>query len=108
MINEVKNKQGDVLGSYELTEITKADTYNVKCADINGNTIEVTKEVTKEDILKLASQQFNTNIRNYIAGLARPKTGSKVSAYEEYFRSKGINTSGVPVADLIEKLKELA
>lgn len=107
-MQEVKNKQGEILGTYELTEILKADTYIVNCTDSNGNSLEVTKEITKEDILKLASQQFNTNIRNYIAGLARPKTGSKLAVLEEYMRTKGINIKGVSATDLIEKLKELA
>ena len=104
---DIKNKGGDILGTYELTVVTKADTYTVPYTNKAGNKLTLVKDLTKEDILKLASQAFNTNVRNYVAGLARPKTGSKLSAYEAFFAEKGINTTGIPVEKLIEKLKDM-
>ena len=106
-MQEVKNKAGEILGTYELIAITKADTYEVDCTDKQGNKLAVVKEVTKEDILKLASQQFNTNIRNYIAGLARPSRPSKLKAFEAYFAEKGIDVTGIDTDKLIAKLKDL-
>lgn len=104
---DIKNKAGEILGTYELTVITKAETYTIPYTNKAGTELTLVKDISKEDILKLASQAFNTNVRNYVAGLARPKTGSKLSAYEEFFASKGIDTKGIPVEKLIEKLKDM-
>ena len=106
-MQEVKNKVGDILGTYELTEIEKAGSYTVEYTNKAGSELTLVKEISKEDILKLATQQFNTNVRNFVAGLAREKKGSKTSAYEAFFAEKGIDTKGIPVDKLIEKLKEL-
>ena len=106
-MQEVKNKAGEVLGTYELTEIVKADTYTVAYTNKAGDDLQLAREISKDDILKLASQQFNTNVRNYVAGLAREKKGSKLSAYEAFFASKGIDTKGIAVEKLVEKLKEM-
>jgi len=106
-MQEVKNKQGEILGTYKLTEVTKADTYAVPFTNRNGDELTIEKTVTKEDILKLASQQFNTNVRNYVAGLAREKKGSKLSALEDYFNQKGISIKGVSVEELKAKLEKL-
>jgi len=92
-MQDVKNKKGEVLGSYELTSITKPDTYNVTCVNKDGQEIPITKEVTKEDILKLATQQFNTNIRNYVAGLAREKKDSKLALMKAYLLKQGIDVT---------------
>lgn len=102
-MQDVKNKAGEVLGSYELTTITKADTYEVTCVNKDGQEIPIVKEVTKEDILKLASQQFNTNVRNYVAGLAREKKDTKIALLKEYIRSKGIDVS-LPTDELKKEL----
>lgn len=105
---EVKDKAGNVLGTYVYTEVGKPDTYVVDCTDKKGNSFTVTKEITKADITALVTQAFNINVRNYVAGLAREKKGTKLSAYEAYFAEQGIDTKGVPADKLIEKLKELA
>ena len=105
-MQEVKNKVGEVLGTYELTEIEKAGSYTVEYTNKAGSKLTVVKEINKEDILKLATQQFNTNVRNYVAGLARDKKGSKLGAYEAFFSEQGIDTKGIPVDKLIEKLKD--
>ena len=102
-MQEVKNKQGEVLGSYELTTITKPDTYEVECINKDGQEVNVVKEVTKDDILKLASQQFNTNVRNYIAGLAREKKDSKTALLKEYIKSQGIDIT-LPLDELKKTL----
>lgn len=107
-MQDIKNKAGEVLGQYDLVEVTKPDTYEVKYINKAGAKLTKTVEVDKTSFAKLASQAFNTNIRNFVAGLARPKTGSKLGAYEAYFQKQGIDTAGIPVEKLIEKLKDLA
>lgn len=104
---DVKNKAGDILGTYELTVMTKAGTYEVKCTDKQGNKLSLVKEISSADGWKLASQQFNTNVRNYIAGLARPSRPSKLKAFEAYFAEKGIDVIGIDTDKLIAKLKDL-
>ena len=102
-MQDVKNKTGEVLGSYELVEIVKADTYAPTCVNKDGQEVEYSKDVTKDDILKLASQQFNTNVRNYVAGLAREKKDTKIALLKEYIRSKGIDVS-LPTDELKKEL----
>lgn len=102
-MQDVKNKQGEVLGSYELTDVTKADTYGVMVVNKDGQEETLTKVVTKEDILKLASQQFNTNVRNYVAGLAREKKDTKTALLKEYIKSQGIDIT-LPIEDLKKTL----
>jgi 3-oxoacyl-[acyl-carrier-protein] synthase III len=102
-MQDIKNKAGEILGSYEQTEITKADTYEVTTVNKDGQEVILTKEVTKDDILKLASQQFNTNIRNYVAGLAREKKDTKTALLKEYIKSQGIDIS-LPLDELKKKL----
>lgn len=102
-MQEVKNKVGEVLGTYELTEIVKADTYTIAYTDKAGTELTVVKEITKDDILKLASQQFNTNVRNYVAGLAREKKDSKLALLKAYIRSKGIDVD-LPTDELKKEL----
>jgi len=62
-MKEVKNKQGQVIGSYEEVSITKPDSYSATCVNKDGQELTYTKEVSKEDILALATRQFNTNVR---------------------------------------------
>ena len=102
-MQDVKNKQGEILGSYELIDVTKADTYEVMTVNKDGQEETLTKVVTKDDILKLASQQFNTNVRNYVAGLAREKQDSKLALMKEFIRSKGIDVS-LPTDELKKAL----
>ena len=102
-MQDVKNKQGEVLGSYELTSITKPDTYEVTCVNKDGQEIPKSVEVTKEGILQLASQQFNTNVRNYVAGLAREKKDSKTALLKEYIKSQGIDIT-LPLDELKKTL----
>ena len=104
-MQEVKNKAGEILGTYELTDVVKADTYTVSYADKAGNELTLTKEVTKDDILKLASQQFNTNVRNYVAGLAREKADTKTAVLKEYIKSLGIDIT-LPLEELKKALKQ--
>ena len=102
-MQDVKNKAGEILGSYELTSITKPDTYEVTCVNKDGQEIPKSVEVTKEGILQLATQQFNTNVRNYVAGLAREKKDTKIALLKEYIRSKGIDVS-LPTDELKKEL----
>ena len=102
-MQDVKNKQGEILGSYELTEIEKAGTYEVTVVNKDGQEIPYTKEVTTADIKKLASQQFNTNVRNYVAGLAREKKDSKTALLKEYIKSQGIDIT-LPIEELKKTL----
>ena len=95
-MQEVKNKAGEILGQYELIEIDKAGTYAPTCVNKDGQEVEYSKDVTKDDILKLASQQFNTNVRNYVAGLAREKKDSKVALMKEYIKAQGIDITLSP------------
>ena len=104
-MQEVKNKAGEILGTYELTEVVKADTYIVAYTDKEGNDLTLTKEVTKEDMQKLASQQFNTNVRNYVAGLAREKADTKTAVLKEYIKSLGIDIT-LPLEELKKALKQ--
>jgi len=103
-MQEVKNKAGEILGTYELTEVNKADTYEVAYTDKEGNEGTITKEVTKDEILKLASQQFNTNIRNYVAGMAREKKDTKTAVLKDYIKSLGIDIN-LPLEELKKALQ---
>ena len=105
-MQEVKNKAGDILGTYELTAITKPDTYEVIYTNKAGTELTIVKVLTKDDIQNLASQAFNTNVRNYVAALARPSKPSKLKAFEAYFAEKGIDVTGIDTETLIAKLKE--
>ena len=104
---KVWNKGKSILqGTYVKTECGKADTYLVDITDVKGNKKTLTKTVDKKELTELSSQGFNTNVRNYVAGVAREKKGSKLSAYEQFFAEQGIDTKGIPVDKLIEKLKD--
>lgn len=105
---EILDKQKNLLGSYTFTEVSKPDTYIVSCVNKSGQEITITKEITKKDVTALLTQAFNTNIRNYVAGLARPTKPSKLKEYEAFFASKGIDTTKIPTDKLLEKLKELS
>lgn len=107
-MQDIKNKAGEILGTYAPTEVTKADTYEVEYTNKAGDNLTKVIEVDKTEFAKLASQAFNTNIRNFVAGLARDKKGTKLSAYETYFAEQGIDTKGISADKLIEKLKDLA
>ena len=104
---EILDKDKNLLGSYTFTEVSKPDTYIVSCINKAGQEITITKEITKKDVTALLTQAFNTNVRNYVAGLARPSKPSKLKAYEEYFAEKGIDVTGIDTDKLIAKLKEL-
>jgi hypothetical protein len=105
---EVLDKAKNLLGTYVYTEVAKPDTYIVECTNKAGNSFTVTKEITKADITALVTQAFNTNVRNYVAGLARPSKPSKLKAYEAFFAEKGIDTTGIDTDKLIAKLKEMS
>jgi len=105
---EVLDKQKNLLGTYIFTEVSKPDTYIVDCTDKAGKSFTLTKEITKPDVTALLTQAFNINVRNYVAGLARPSKPSKLKAFEAYFAEKGIDVTGVDTEKLIAKLKELA
>lgn len=102
-MQDIKNKAGEILGTYELTEVTKADTYEIAYTDKNGTELTKVIEVDKATFIKLASQAFNTNVRNFVAGLAREKADSKIALLKEYCRSKGIDVS-LPTDELKEAL----
>jgi hypothetical protein len=104
---EVLDKEKNLLGTYVFTEVSKPDTYIVDCTNKAGNSFTVTKEITKADITALVTQAFNTNVRNYVAGLARPSKPSKLKAYEAYFAEKGIDVTGIDTDKLIAKLKDI-
>ena len=104
---EILDKDKNLLGTYIFTEVSKADTYVVDYTDIKGNAHTLTKEITKKDVTELLTQAFNTNVRNYVAGLARPSKPSKLKAYEAFFAEKGIDTTGIDTDKLIAKLKEI-
>ena len=103
---EILDKGKNLLGTYIYTEISKPDTYSVDYTDKQGNKHALTKEITKQDITALVTQAFNVNVRNYIAGLARPSKPSKLKAFEEFFASKGVDVIGIDTDKLIEKLKD--
>ena len=102
-MQDVKNKAGEVLGSYELTEKLVAGKNAPMVINRDGQEEVYSKDITKEDITKLATQQFNTNVRNYVAGLAREKKDTKIALLKEYIRSKGIDVS-LPTDELKKEL----
>ena len=107
LVIEVLDKQKNVLGTYTYTAVNKPDTYVVVCTDKDGKEFTVTKEITKADVAMLLTQAFNINVRNYIAGKARPSKPSKLKAYEAFFAEHDINVEGLDTEKLIEKLKPL-
>jgi len=106
-MQDIKNKAGEIIGSYEQVEALKVGTVVLTFVDKTGQEATYSKEVAKDDIVRLATQQFNTNVRNFVAGLARPSKPSKLKAYEAYFAEKGIDVTGIDTEDLIAKLKDL-
>lgn len=102
---EILDKQKNVLGTYVYTEVSKADTYEVEYTDKQGKVHSLIKEITKADVTALLTQAFNTNVRNFVAGLARPSKPSKLKAYEAFFAEKGIDVTGIDTEKLIAKLK---
>jgi len=105
-MQEVKNKAGEVLGSYELTVIEKPDTYTPTVVNKEGQEVAYTKEVNKAVILKLASQQFNTNVRNFVAGLARVKQDTKTAVMKDFIKSFGIDTT-LPTDEIKAQLDKI-
>ena len=106
-MQEVKNKAGEILGTYELTEIAefKAQDIETKLTDKEGNERAITRPIDKAGILKLATQQFNTNTRNFVAGLAREKKDTKTAVLKEYIKSLGIDIT-LPLEELKKALKQ--
>jgi hypothetical protein len=102
-MQDIKNKQGDILGTYELKEVTKPDTYEVDYTDKDGNALTKVIEVDKSAYVKLATQAFNTNMRNFVAGLAREKQDTKIALLKAYIRSKGLNVD-LPTDELKKEL----
>ena len=90
-MQDIKNKAGDILGTYALTDVTKPDTYEVEYTDKEGNALSKIFEVDKATFVKLATQGFNTNMRNFVAGLCREKQETKIALLKAYIRSKGID-----------------
>jgi len=105
---DIKNKKGEVIGQYEKVGIAEYKTQSISTAVVNANgeQSDKTVEVTKETILALATQQLNTNVRNYVAGLAREKKDTKTALLKEYLRSKGIDLS-LSVEEIKQQLNTL-
>ena len=110
MLKDVKNKAGEVIGQYTPIEDVEIEykemSFSQLCLDKAGNELQKDVSVTKKDILHRAVKDINTDVRNYVAGLARPSKPSKLKAFEEYFAEKGIDVVGIDTETLIAKLKE--
>lgn len=106
MLKDVKNKSGEVIGQYTpIEELDYKDTsFTSDCINKDGQAVLKTVEVTKKSILHLAVKQVNTDIRNYVAGLAREKKDSKLALLKEYIRSQGINVD-LPIEELKKELQ---
>lgn len=105
-MQDIKNKAGEILGTYEVIEVTKPDTYVVAYTNKDGTELSKTFDVTKADCIKLQSQAFNTNMRNFVAGLAREKKDTKTAVLKEYIQSLGIDTS-LPTDEIKKQLDEI-
>ena len=105
MLKEVKNKTGELLGQYEEVDTIeyKDSTFEVDYVNKDGQVGIKTVSVTKKDILHLATKQVNTDVRNYVAGLAREKKDSKTALLKEYIKSQGIDIT-LPTEDLKKAL----
>ena len=105
MLKEVKNKAGEILGQYEEVDTIeyKDSTFEVDYVNKDGQAGVKTVSVTKKDILHLATKQVNTDVRNYVAGLAREKKDSKAALLKEYIKSKGIDIT-LPIGELKKTL----
>lgn len=110
MLKDVKNKQGEVIGQYTPIEVADFDykeaSYTSDCVNKDGQAQQKTVTVTKKSILQLAVKQVNTDVRNYVAGLAREKKDSKVAVMKEYIQSLGIDTS-LPPDEIKKQLDEI-
>ena len=114
MLKDVKNKQGEVIGRYTPIEDNeleyKETTFEQDCEDKNGVALVKAVAVSKKGILHRAVKDINTDVRNYVAGLARPKKGTaqeKLLAYEAFFKEKGFDVSGIAPDKLISTLEEI-
>jgi len=107
MLKDVKNKAGEVIGQYtpiEDSELEYKETaFNQLCVDIDGHELTKTVAVDKKNILHRAVKDINTDVRNYVAGLARPKKDSRVALFKEYIKSQGVDIS-LPLEDLKKQL----
>lgn len=107
MLKDVKNKAGEVIGQYTPVEVVemeyKDNTFISDCIDRAGTALTKTVSVTKKSILQLAVKQVNTDIRNYVAGLAREKKDSKLAVLKDYIRSQGVDVD-LPLEELKKAL----
>jgi hypothetical protein len=107
MLKDVKNKAGEIIGQYtpvEDTEIEyKEQSFTQLCVNKDGQELQKTVSVDKKDILHRAVKDVNTDVRNYVAGLAREKKDTKIALLKEYIRSKGIDVS-LPTDELKKEL----
>lgn len=105
---DIKNKKGEVIGQYDKVEIAeyKAQSISTVVINANGEQSNKTVEVTKDSILALATQQLNTNVRNFVAGLAREHKDSKTAILKDFLRSKGIDLS-LSIEEIKQQLENL-
>ena len=108
-MKDVKNNKGEVIGQYtpmEDVDIEYKDiTFVSDCIDKDGKDLTKTIAVDKKGILHRAVKDINTDVRNYVAGLAREKADTKTAVLKEYIKSLGIDIT-LPLEELKKALKQ--
>lgn len=107
MLKDVKNKAGEVIGQYTPIEDAELEykemSFSQLCVDKDGHELQKSVAVDKKNILHRAVKDINTDVRNYVAGLAREKKDSKTALLKDYIKGQGIDIT-LPLEDLKKAL----
>ena len=107
MLKEVKNKTGEVIGQYTPIEDVELEykemSFSQLCVDRDGHELQKDVAVDKKNILHRAVKDINTDVRNYVAGLAREKKDSKTALFKQYIKEQGIDIS-MPIEDIKKQM----
>lgn len=100
MLKDVKNKAGEVIGRYTPIEDVELEykemSFSQLCVDKDGHELQKSVAVDKKNILHRAVKDINTDVRNYVAGLAREKQDTKTAVMKQFIKDLGIDTSLSP------------
>ena len=107
MLKDVKNKAGEIIGQYTPVEDTEIEykemSFSQLCVDKDGHELQKEVAVDKKNILHRAVKDVNTDVRNYVAGLAREKKDTKTAVMKDFIKELGIDTT-LPTEEIKKQL----
>lgn len=107
MLKDVKNKAGEVIGQYTPVEDVEMEykemTFSQLCVDKEGHELQKGVAINKTNILHRAVKDVNTDVRNYVAGLAREKKDSKTALFKQYIKEQGIDIT-LPIEEIKKQM----